>query len=61
MDSRKLTQSLFNVPRALIGMLHLGALPGSPGWRGGTDGGLDGVIAARLKRQRFTAMPAFMD
>ncbi len=32
MDSAKLTHSLFDVPRALIGMLHLEALPGSPGY-----------------------------
>ncbi len=32
MDARTLTQSIFGVPRALIGMLHLSALPGSPGW-----------------------------
>jgi len=33
MDHQNLTQSLFGVRRALIGMLHLGALPGSPGHR----------------------------
>ena len=30
MDVGKITQSMFGVPRALIGMLHLGPLPGSP-------------------------------
>ncbi len=30
MDQSRLTFALFCVPRALIGMLHLGALPGSP-------------------------------
>jgi len=29
-DSRRVIQSLFNVPRALIGVVHLGALPGTP-------------------------------
>lgn len=52
MDSRKLTQSLFNVPRALIGMLHLGALPGSPGWRGGAEGGLDGVMNRAIEEAK---------
>ena len=50
MDSNKLTQSMFNVPRALIGMLHLAALPGSPGWRLGAGGtGLDGVVARAIE------------
>src|SRR5262245_37874715 len=37
MDKRNLTHSLFGVSRALIGMLHLGALPGSPEHRAGLD------------------------
>ena len=50
MDSNKLTQSMFNVPRALIGMLHLAALPGSPGQRSGADGtGLDGIVARAIE------------
>src|SRR5882724_10953137 len=35
MDSCQLIQSMFNVPRALIGMLHLAPLPGSPVLRSG--------------------------
>ena len=31
MANRDLMETLFGAPRALIGMLHLGALPGSPG------------------------------
>jgi membrane complex biogenesis BtpA family protein len=31
MDARALVSSLFGRPRALIGMIHVGALPGSPG------------------------------
>src|SRR6476659_5077462 len=50
MDSNKLIQSMFNVPRALIGMLHLAALPGSPGQRFDANGtGLDGIIARAIE------------
>jgi membrane complex biogenesis BtpA family protein len=53
MDSKKTTQSMFNVPRALIGMLHLGALPGSPGQRSGADAAaLDGVIARAIEEAK---------
>jgi membrane complex biogenesis BtpA family protein len=30
MDSQGIIKSVFNVPRALIGVLHVGALPGTP-------------------------------
>src|SRR3954453_18053463 len=50
MDSSKLTESLFNVPRALIGMLHLGALPGSPAGMACADGaGLNGIVARAVE------------
>jgi membrane complex biogenesis BtpA family protein len=50
MDSKKLTASIFNVPRALIGMLHLGALPGSPAEQRRADAvGLDGVVARAIE------------
>jgi membrane complex biogenesis BtpA family protein len=53
MDSNKLTHSLFNVPRALIGMLHLRALPGSPGWYSdGCESGLDKTIARAIEEAR---------
>jgi predicted TIM-barrel enzyme len=46
MDSSKLTQSLFDMPRALVGMLHLGALPASPAHRSCGDAiSLDRTIA----------------
>lgn len=48
MDSKNLTQSLFNVPRALIGMLHLGALPGSPECRSSGGKELDEVIGRAI-------------
>ncbi len=31
MDSKGIINSIFNVPRALIGVIHVGALPGTPG------------------------------
>ncbi|HEY2954555.1 MAG TPA: BtpA/SgcQ family protein [Candidatus Eisenbacteria bacterium] len=37
MGDRAAFRSLFTAPRALIGMLHLGALPGSPAQRAGVD------------------------
>ncbi len=33
MDAHGIIHSIFGVPRALIGMIHLGALPGTPGNR----------------------------
>jgi membrane complex biogenesis BtpA family protein len=33
MDSKGLINSIFGVPRALIGVIHVGALPGTPGSR----------------------------
>ena len=44
-------ESLFAVPRALIGMLHLGALPGSPARRASVDELIEATVAeARLYR-----------
>jgi membrane complex biogenesis BtpA family protein len=51
MDPRKLIQSMFGVPRALIGMVHLGALPGSPGAALGIGALIEAAVAeARLLR-----------
>jgi predicted TIM-barrel enzyme len=45
MDARRqLVTTLFHAPRALIGMLHVGPLPGSPGHRSEPTS-LDGQIA----------------
>jgi membrane complex biogenesis BtpA family protein len=33
MDSKRIIQSMFGAPRALIGVIHAGALPGTPGSR----------------------------
>jgi hypothetical protein len=50
MDSNKLTASMFNVPRALIGMLHLGALPGSPAEQRPAAGvGLEAIVARAIE------------
>ena len=45
MDQPRLTFALFGAPRALIGMLHLGALPGSPRHRQN----LDAIIARAVE------------
>jgi membrane complex biogenesis BtpA family protein len=46
MDLKKITQSIFGVPKALVGMIHLGALPGSSGYRWGGEGsGMDEIVA----------------
>ncbi len=50
--------SLFGAPRALIGMLHAGALPGTPHAREGLDAIVDRAITeARIYREAgFTAL-----
>ena len=48
MPDRTAFRSLFSAPRALIGMLHLGALPGSPAQRASVDE----LIAAALTEAR---------
>ena len=45
MDSRHLIRELFSAERALIGMIHLGALPGSPGARSSMDELVAGAVA----------------
>jgi predicted TIM-barrel enzyme len=35
MDSQGIINSVFGVPRALIGVIHVAALPGTPGSRQG--------------------------
>jgi membrane complex biogenesis BtpA family protein len=53
MDSNKIIPSMFNVPRALIGMLHLPALPGSPGqWSLVNSTGLDGIINRAIEEAK---------
>ncbi len=48
---RPLVQELFSVPRALIGMLHLGALPGTPRSRDSVQDIADRAVAeARIYR-----------
>ena len=45
MDTRSTIASIFGAPRALIGMIHLGALPGSPGGRLGMEAILHTALA----------------
>jgi uncharacterized protein len=53
MDARKIMHSIFDVPRALVGMLHLGALPGSPGHRAAGDGrALDEVVVRAIEEAK---------
>ena len=50
MDSSKLTPLMFGVPQALVGMLHLDALPGSPGHQSGDVGsGIDGIVTRAIQ------------
>ncbi len=44
MDAQHTTRELFGVPRALVGMLHVGPLPGSPGRRAAAAASLDEQI-----------------
>jgi hypothetical protein len=51
MDRREIIPSIFGVPRALVGMLHLGALPGSPQGTLGMPALIDAAVAeARILR-----------
>jgi hypothetical protein len=51
MDQREIIPSVFGVRRALIGMLHLGALPGSPAGTLGVSALIDAAVAeARILR-----------
>lgn len=51
MDSREVIPAIFSAPRALIGMLHLGALPGSPAAREPLDRIIDAAVTdARVYR-----------
>jgi membrane complex biogenesis BtpA family protein len=45
MDAHGLVPSIFGTPRALIGMVHLGALPGSPSARDGMSALLEAALA----------------
>lgn len=47
MDGGDLIPKLFQAPRALIGMLHVGPLPGSPPWRE-TGRGIDEQVATAV-------------
>lgn len=51
MDRRKTISSLFGVPRALVGVIHVGALPGTPESRLGVDA-LSGAAVAEAHLYR---------
>ena len=51
MNRSETPRALFGVPRALVGMLHVGPLPGSPGHRAAAtslDGQIDRAVAEAL-------------
>src|SRR5437867_8520713 len=51
MDPRGIIPSLFGVPRALIGVIHVGALPGSPSSRLGVEALAESAVReARMLR-----------
>lgn len=58
MDPRESFQQLFGSPRALIGMVHLGALPGTPAAHHGLDRLVEHALAeARVYREAgYTAL-----
>ena len=52
MDRRGAIASLFGTPRALVGAIHVGALPGSPGSRSGVEEIAEAAVAeARAYRE----------
>ena len=52
MDSKGIINSVFGVPRALIGVIHLDALPGTPGSRRGVA---EIAEAAALEARTYSA------
>ena len=52
MDRRGAIASLFGTPRALVGAIHVGALPGTPGSRSGVEAIVEAAVAeARAYRE----------
>ena len=52
MDRRGAIAALFGTPRALVGAVHVGALPGTPGSRGGVEAVVEAALAeARAYRE----------
>lgn len=53
MDAKKTIQTIFGAPRALVGMIHLAALPGSPSFRARSGGGaLDEIVARAVEEAK---------
>src|SRR5689334_6585327 len=59
MDKRQLITSLFNVPRALVGMLHLPPLPGSPQYCAAGNPGLKDVEATVVNEAKVYQQAGF--
>jgi hypothetical protein len=55
MDPRGLIASIFGRPRALIGMIHVGALPGSPAY----EGRLSSVVESATREARLLEEAGF--
>ena len=55
MDSAGLIKALFGVPRALVGVLHVPALPGTPA----SDRSVDGIVEAAVADARAYASAGF--
>jgi predicted TIM-barrel enzyme len=51
MDRRAVIPSLFGAPRALIGVIHVGALPGTPASRQGVDDLAEAAVAEARQYQ----------
>jgi len=52
MDLKNITQSIFEAPRALIGMIHLAALPGSPEYARGGEMSLELIILRAVEEAK---------
>src|SRR5262245_38976537 len=55
MDSSGVIKALFGVPRALIGVVHTGALPGTPS----SNQGIDQIVEAAVAEARVYASAGF--
>jgi predicted TIM-barrel enzyme len=52
MDARHAVESVFGAPRALVGVIHVGALPGTPEARQPLDAIVEAAVAqARVYRE----------
>jgi len=54
MDPRGVIKALFGVPRALVGVVHTGGLPGTPAG----DRRIDEIVETRRLKHESTRQPA---